>query len=390
MFLGGDDGVMGIHLAVIPRLAADLAVRLGHGAGQRRGRSGDGIPHLGRPVEVIAWQITAVGSGVGDELVALVEALADIQHPLGVHAEPLGGIDLQAGEVVRQWRRLLPGLLFHLLHPGWLTLDALHHLGSQRPVEHPPLLVLPGRTGLGRQPLGAEPFVALRHHMGQHLVEGFGHEGVYLEIPPHHQPQQRRLHPTDRQQLAAAGLAPKQGVGAGHVDAIEPVCAAAGQRRHRQRHELLVVPQLVEGAAHRGGIEITDEAALHRLGLGIAEEVDHLVHQQLPFPVRVTGIDHAVGLLDEPLDHGKLAPGLGLGHQLPLARHYGELLHAPLFVGSIIGIGLRLLQQVPDTPGHHVSLRRLDEALPLLVGLGQNIGDGAAKAGLFGNKESHD
>ena len=103
-----------------------------------------------------------------------------------------------------------------------------------------------------------------------------------------------------------------------------------------------------EGAAHRGRIEITDEAALHRLGLGIAEEVDHLVHQQLPFPVRVTGIDHAVGLLDEPLDHGKLALGLGLGHQLPLVRHYGELLHSPLFVGGIIGIGLSLLQQVAD------------------------------------------
>ncbi len=98
--------------------------------------------------------------------------------------------------------------------------------------------------------------------------------------------------------------------------------------------------------------------------------MDHLVHQQLPFPVRVTGIDHAVGLLDEPLDHGKLALGLGLGHQLPLDGHDGKVLHPPLLVGGVISIGLRLLQQVADTPGHHVSLRRLDETLSLLVRLG--------------------
>ncbi|MNH11421.1 hypothetical protein D3C79_709340 [compost metagenome] len=226
--------------------------------------------------------------------------------------------------------------------------------------------------------------------MGQHLEEGLGHEGVYLQIPPHHQPQQRGLHPADRQQLATAPLAPEQGVGPGHVDAIEPVGAAAGQRRDRQRHELLVVPQLVEGPAHRRRVEVADEAALHRLGLGIAEKVDHLVHQQLPLPVRIAGIHHAVGLLDQPLDDGELGPGLGLGHQLPLAGNDGELLHAPLLVGGVIGIGLGLLQQVADAPGHHVALGGLDKALPLLVGLGQGIGDGAAQAGLLGNKESHD
>ncbi len=160
VLLGGDDGVVGIHLAVVPRLAADLAVRFAYRPGQRRRRAGDGLPHLAGPIEVLARQMAAVGSGVGDELVPFIEALADVQHPLGVHAEPLGGIDLQAGEVVGQRRRLLAGLLLHLFHQCGLTLDPLHHLGGQCPAEHPPLLVLPGQAGLGRQPLGAETLVA--------------------------------------------------------------------------------------------------------------------------------------------------------------------------------------------------------------------------------------
>ena len=45
------------------------------------------------------------------------------------------------------------------------------------------------------------------------------------------------------------------------------------------RHAEDEVRFFVEGAAHGGGIEIADEAALNRFGLGIAEKVDHLVHQ---------------------------------------------------------------------------------------------------------------
>ena len=225
--------------------------------------------------------------------------------------------------------------------------------------------------------------------MGQHLVEGFGDEGLDLEIPAHHQPQQRGLHPPHREQLAAARLAPQQGVGAGHVDAIEPVGPTAGQRRDRQRHELLVIPQFVEGTAHRGRVEIADEAALHRLGFRVAEKVDHLIYQQLPFPVRVTGVDHAVRLLDQSLDDGELGFGLGLGHQLPLGGDDGEMLHPPLLEGGVIGIGLGLLQQMADAPGDHIPLGGLDETFPLLVGLGQCIGYGAAESGLLGDKESH-
>ena len=237
--------MVGIHLAVVPRLAADLAVRLGNSLGQRRSSGGDGAAHLLGPLEMVGRQITAVGARVGDELVALVEALADVEHPLGIHAEPLGGIDLQAGEVVGQRRRLLAGLLLHRFDLCRLAVDPAHHLVGQRPVEHPPLLILPRQAGFRWQPLGGEALVAIGQQMGQHLVEGFGDEGLDLEIPPHHQPQQRGLHPANREQLAATGLAAEQGIGAGHVDAVEPVGPTAGQRRDRQRHELLVIPQFV-------------------------------------------------------------------------------------------------------------------------------------------------
>ncbi len=389
LLLGGNDGVVGIHLAVVPRLAADIAISLGNRPGQRWSSGSDGAAHLLGPLEVVSRQITAVGARIGDELVALVEALADVEHPLGIHAEALGGIDLQAGEVIGQRRRLLAGLLLHRLNLCGLAIDPAHHLVGQRPVEHPPLLVLPRQASFGRQPLGGEALVAIGQQMGQHLVEGFGDEGLDLEIPPHHQPEQRGLYTTDREQLAATGLAPEQGVGAGHVDAVEPVGPTASQRRDRQRHELLVVSELVEGTAHRGRVEIADEAALHRPGFRVAEKVDHLVHQQLSFPVRVTGVDHAVGLLDQPLDDGELGFGLGFGHQLPLGGDDGEMLHPPLLEGGVIGIWLGLLQQVADTPGDHISLGGLDKTVALLVGLGQGIGNGAPQSGLLGDEESH-
>ncbi len=381
--------MVGIHLAVVPRLATDLAVRLGNCLGQRGRCGGDGAAHLLGPLEVVGRQIAAIGARIGDELVAFVEALADVEHPLGIHAEALGGIDLQAGEVIGQRRRLLAGLLLHRFNLCGLAIDPAHHLVGQRPIEHPPLLILPRQAGFRWQPLGGEALVAIGQQMGQHLVEGFGHEGLDLEIPPHHQPEQRGLHPTDREQLAATGLAPEQGIGAGHVDAVEPVGPTAGQCGNRQRHELLVIPQFVEGAAHRGRVEIANEAALHRLGFRVAEKVDHLIHQQLPFPIRVTGVDHAVGLLDQPLDDGELGFGLGLGHQLPLGWDDGEMLHPPLLEGGVIGIGLGLLQQMADAPGDHIPLGCFDKTVALLVGLGQGIGNGAAQRGLLGDKESH-
>lgn len=113
---------------------------------------------------------------------AFVEALADVEHPLGIHAEALGGIDLQAGEVIGQRRRLLAGLLLHRFNLCGLAIDPAHHLVGQRPIEHPPLLILPRQAGFRWQPLGGEALVAIGQQMGQHLVEGFGHEGLDLEI----------------------------------------------------------------------------------------------------------------------------------------------------------------------------------------------------------------
>ena len=50
----------------------------------------------------------------------LVEALADIQHPLGIHAKALGRIDLQAGEVVGEGAACLRACSSTASHPGGL------------------------------------------------------------------------------------------------------------------------------------------------------------------------------------------------------------------------------------------------------------------------------
>jgi hypothetical protein len=42
-----------------------------------------------------------------------------------------------------------------------------------------------------------------------------------------------------------------------------------------------------------------------------------------------------------------------------------------------------------DAPGDHIPLGCFDKTVALLVGLGQHIGNGSAKTGLLGDKESH-
>jgi hypothetical protein len=65
------------------------------------------------------------------------------------------------------------------------------------------------------------------------------------------------------------------------------------------------------------------------------------------------------------------------------------MLKAPLLEGRIIGIGLGLLQQVSDAPTDGIAIAGTDKAIAFLMGPGQYIGDGTAKAGFFCDIKNH-
>ena len=102
-----------------------------------------------------------------------------------------------------------------------------------------------------------------------------------LNVPSDDESQQGRLNSTDRQDALIADLATLQGKGPGHIDAIEPICPRAGQRRGGQRRELSIIAQLPQGTDDGAGIEIVNQATLNRRAFGAlnTQVIDDLVNQ---------------------------------------------------------------------------------------------------------------
>ncbi len=155
------------------------------------------------------------------------------------------------------------------------------------------------------------------------VKEIFGDEVLDLFIATHHQPQHRRLYATNRQHSLIAGITPENGVGAGHVDAIQPVGASAGQRRHAQRDKLAIRAQAVNRPLNRLWVEVVNQATLHLLALfrRQLQVVQHLIDQQLPFSIRVARVNHFLRLAKQALDDVQLFGDRRFWLQLPLFRN---------------------------------------------------------------------
>ncbi|MNP50619.1 hypothetical protein D3C76_1448940 [compost metagenome] len=147
-------------------------------------------------------------------------------------------------------------------------------------MQQAPLFILIRFAGLARLPDGGKTFVLRGNDVGFHFEEIFGDKVLDLFIAAHHQPQHRSLDATHREHPLITGVTPENGVGAGHVDAVQPVGAGASQRGDAQRHKLAVGSQTRDGTLHRLRVEIVDQTALH-LAAFLWREVQviqHLVH----------------------------------------------------------------------------------------------------------------
>ena len=144
-------------------------------------------------------------------------------------------------------------------------------------------------------------------------------------------------------------------------------------------------------ARYRLRVEVVDQAALHLLALfrRQLQVVQHFIDQQLPFPVRVTRVDHFRRLMQEALNHVELFGDGRTRLQAPLFRHNRQIVEIPAGVAAVVDIRLRLLKQVTDTPGDHLPVTAFDKAVTFAMRFRQHVGDGTRQTRLFGNKQPH-
>ena len=138
--------------------------------------------------------------------------------------------------------------------------------------------------------------------------EVFRHEVFNLFIAAHHQPEHGCLHAPHGKHALITSIATENGVSTGHIDAVQPVGTRSRQRRNAQRYKLTVGTKTVDRPLNRLRVQVVYQATLHLLALFRCQLqiVQHFIHQQLPFTIRVPGVNDFAGFMQEPFDDVKL------------------------------------------------------------------------------------
>ncbi len=227
--------------------------------------------------------------------------------------------------------------------------------------------------------------------MRLHLEEVFGNEVFNFFIATHNQSEHRRLHAPDRKYALITRVTPQNGISARHVDTVQPVRARSRQCRHAKGDELTVGAQTLNRPLDGLRVEVVNQAALHLLALfrGQLQVIQHFIHQQLSFTIGVTCVNDFTGLMQKSLNNVELFGHRGTRLQLPLFRDNRQINQTPASITTVVGIWLRLLKQVTNTPGHHLPVSALDKTVTFAMRLRQHIGDSARQTRFFGNKQPH-
>ncbi|MNH08507.1 hypothetical protein D3C73_894300 [compost metagenome] len=193
-------------------------------------------------------------------------------------------------------------------------------------------------------PQGDKTFVFRRHDVRFNLEEVLRDKIFNIFVTPDDQPQHRCLHPAHRQHAIITGITPQNGVGTGHVDAIQPVGAGTRQGGDTKWDKVAIVTQPFDSALHRLRVEIVDQATADAVAFFRRQRqiVQHLIHQQLAFPVRVTGMHHFIGLVQQLFDGIKLFADRRPWLQLPLFGDDRQIGQRPARITAVVSIRLRL------------------------------------------------
>ena len=356
--------------------------------------------------QIVLGQGTRIGSRVGQGLVALVQALRQLQRGLGREAEAAVGLALQAGQVVQQATGLRGGLAF-LFDRGGL---AAHRVGDFHRLAVAPDAVGP-QFGIGafldllsRGLLEGrvEPFARVFARFGQEagmdlpVVAALVRADLFFAL--HDDGQRGRLHAPHSGQEETPVARIEGGHGAGAVDAHHPVGLGAAARRIGQALHLLIALEVFKTVSNGRGRHGLQPQPLHRfaqpLVLPVLQAPRVLLDQaedQLTLAARVTGVDQAAHVLAlGQLDHrGQARLGLVDGLQIEIGRQHRQMGKAPLPALDVELLGRSDLHQVTHCRGDHVGL--VLEMVIVLVELARHRGERAhdvlGHGWLFGNDQ---
>ena len=146
-------------------------------------------------------------------------------------------------------------------------------------------------------------------------------KGVELTLAPYDEGQGRRLYAAYRENAPVPLPSGGEGKGTGGVHADEPVGAAPGQSRFLEVQKVPVVAEIGQGFANALLIQGVEENPFDRLF--VAYVVEDFIDEELPFPVRVTGVDDAVGFADEFCNDLELVLAVRAYEEFPIRRNNG-------------------------------------------------------------------
>jgi len=322
----------------------------------------EGLPDDG---QVVFRQGARVGPGVGQRLVAFIQALCDGQGGLGAVAEFAVGLALQRGQIEQQGAGLRRGFAFlgdrgglaaHGVGDGLGFCDRPDPVGPQFGIGF--FEIAGSLVGRGLLPLRVEPLAGVLAgcggKAGMHFPIVAAHElaDFLLALDDHRQ--RGGLHPAHGGEEEAAIARVEGRHGPGTVDAHQPVGLGAAARSVGQRQHLLVAAQRPEAVADGLGRHRLQPQALHRV-LDLAVLLDQ-PEDQFTLAARVAGIDEGADVLalGQPYDGVEARLGLVQRLELEVRRNDRQVRKTPLAALHVEFFGGLDLHQVADGAGHHV------------------------------------
>ena len=134
-------------------------------------------------------------------------------------------------------------------------------------------------------------------------------------FPLHDQGQRWHLDPSNAKCLFITIPSGIDGIGPGKVHAHKPVCLLTAQTSFIKIPELFVIYDLVKSSFKACIIFRIDEDTIHLpVELQILQD---FINQQLPFPIRITGMNHDIRFGQQFLDGHELFPGCRCRFQNP-------------------------------------------------------------------------
>ena len=248
--------------------------------------------------ELVCWQVFTVRARVGRELL-FIERLHAVQHLLRRKTKLPAGIHLQCGQTVWQALSFLLVLLLHCRDNRAVAvvgrcLDLIQQPFGDFFFQEPALTVEPVHF-LGHFPCGGNIAMLVREKHFRHVIRG-RYKVIDFLFPAHNQRERRGLHAPYMKHAVVAGTLALHGIAACEVHANKPVCLAACPRTVAQTGKVSVLAQVLERCLDGFLVQRVQEDALR--WLLVAAVFQHLVDKELPFAVRVAGIDDIIRLFE--------------------------------------------------------------------------------------------